>query len=52
MIPSQQRMPLESVESGEGIMLKEFEKELLKRFSDDYRKASKKRKREILNQFP
>jgi len=41
-------MPLESVESWEGIMLKE----LLKRFSDDYRKASKKRKREILNQFP
>jgi hypothetical protein len=31
-------------------MLKEFEMELLKRFSDDYRKANKKRKGEILNQ--
>ena len=32
-------------------MLKEFEMELLKRFSDEYRKASKKRKGEILNQY-
>jgi hypothetical protein len=44
-------MPLERVESWEGIMLKEFEMELLKRFSDDYRKANKKRKGEILNQY-
>jgi len=34
-------MVLERVESWEGTMLKELEMELSKRFSDNYRKASK-----------
>ena len=32
-------------------MLKEFEMELLKKFSDEYKRASKKRKGEILSQY-